>query len=71
MLPYAHHFVASNNLAIDLRLYNSNLQYEISNIISKLVSNTIPKNWFNTTKRRLIKAPPPPKNLFLLWIIRS
>jgi len=54
MLPYAHHFIAPDNIPIDLRLYNPNLQNEIGNIIYDLLSNNTPKNWFNTTKRRLI-----------------
>jgi hypothetical protein len=54
MLPYAHHFIAPDNIPIDLRLYNPNLQNEIGNIIYDLLSNNTPKNWFHTTKRRLI-----------------
>ncbi|CAF4418918.1 unnamed protein product [Rotaria sp. Silwood2] len=54
MLPYPHHFVTSNNIDIDLRLYNNDLQTKLTSIISTLLSGNTPKNWFNTTKRRLI-----------------
>lgn len=54
MLPYAHQFCAPDNIAIDLRLYDPNLQSKIQTIISQLIANALPKNWFNQTKRRLI-----------------
>ncbi|CAF4746596.1 unnamed protein product [Rotaria sp. Silwood1] len=54
MLPYPHHFVTPNNIDIDLRLYNNDLQTKLTSIISTLLSGNTPKNWFNTTKRRLI-----------------
>ncbi|CAF4783146.1 unnamed protein product, partial [Rotaria sp. Silwood2] len=54
MLPYPHHFVAPNNIDIDLRLHNNDLQTKLSSIISTLLRESTPKNWFNTTKRRLI-----------------
>jgi hypothetical protein len=54
MLPYPHHFVTPNNIDIDLRLHNNDLQTKIETIISSLLAESIPKNWFNITKRRLI-----------------
>jgi ribosomal protein S17E len=54
MFPYPHHFVTSNNIDIDLRLHNNDLQTKIGTIISSLLAESIPKNWFNITKRRLI-----------------
>ena len=54
MLPYPHHFVTPNNVDIDLRLHNRDLQTKIKSIISSLLTENTPKNWFNTTKRRLI-----------------
>jgi hypothetical protein len=54
MLPYPHHFVTPNNIDIDLRLHNNDLQTKIGTIISSLLAESIPKNWFNITKRRLI-----------------
>ena len=54
MLPYPHHFVTPNNINIDLRLHNRDLQTKIQSIISSLLTKSTPKNWFNTTKRRLI-----------------
>jgi hypothetical protein len=54
MLPYPHHFVTPNNIDIDLRLHNRDLQTRIKSIISSLLTENTPKNWFNTTKRRLI-----------------
>jgi hypothetical protein len=54
MLPYPHHFVTPNNIDIDLRLHNRDLQTKIRNIVSSLLMENTPKNWFNTTKRRLI-----------------
>ncbi|CAF5080536.1 unnamed protein product, partial [Rotaria sp. Silwood1] len=54
MLPYPHHFVTPNNIVIDLRLHNNDLQTRLSSIISTLLRESTPKNWFNTTKRRLI-----------------
>ncbi|CAF3538364.1 unnamed protein product [Adineta steineri] len=54
MLPYPHHFVTPNNIDIDLRLHNRDLQEKIRSIVSNLLTENTPKNWFNTTKRRLI-----------------
>jgi hypothetical protein len=54
MLPYPHHFVTPNNIDIDLRLHNRDLQTKIKSIISSLLTENTPKNWFHTTKRRLI-----------------
>ncbi len=54
MLPYPHHFVTPNNIDIDLRLHNRDLQTEIKYIVSSLLTENTPKNWFHTTKRRLI-----------------
>ncbi|CAF1139101.1 unnamed protein product [Rotaria sordida] len=54
MLPYSHHFVTPNNIDIDLRLHNNDLQTKLTSIVNTLLSRNIPKNWFNTTKRRLI-----------------
>jgi len=54
MLPYPHHFVTPNSIDIDLRLHNRDLQTKITWIVSSLLKNNTPKNWFNTTKRRLI-----------------
>ena len=54
MLPYPHHFVTPNNIDIDLRLYNQDLQTKISVIVSELLLQSTPKNWFHVTKRRLI-----------------
>ncbi|CAF0762309.1 unnamed protein product [Rotaria sp. Silwood1] len=54
MLPYPHHFVTPNNIDIDLRLHNNDLQTKLTSIVSTLLNGNTPKNWFNTTKRRLI-----------------
>ncbi|UJR35359.1 hypothetical protein I4U23_028116 [Adineta vaga] len=54
MLPYPHHFVTPSNIDIDLRLHNRDLQAKIGTIVSSLLYENTPKNWFNTTKRRLI-----------------
>lgn len=54
MLPYSHHFVTPANIDIDLRLHDVDLQAMIKTIISSLLAENIPKNWFSTTKRRLI-----------------
>ena len=54
MFPYPHHFVTPNHIDIDLRLHNQDLQTKIQSIVSSLLHENIPKNWFNTTKRRLI-----------------
>ncbi|CAF0965041.1 unnamed protein product [Rotaria magnacalcarata] len=54
MLPYPHHFVTPNNIEIDLRLHNKNLQTKLKSIISSLLSNNTPKGWFIAAKRRLI-----------------
>ncbi len=54
MLPYPHHFVTPNNIDIDLRLHNRDLQTKIKSIVSSLLTENTPKNWFHTTKRRLI-----------------
>jgi hypothetical protein len=54
MLPYPHHFVTPNNIDIDLRLHNRDLQTKIRYIVSSLLNDNTPKTWFNTTKRRLI-----------------
>jgi len=54
MLPYPHHFVTPNNIDIDLRLHNRDLQTKIKSIVSSLLTENTPKNWFSTTKRRLI-----------------
>ncbi|CAF5043652.1 unnamed protein product, partial [Rotaria sp. Silwood1] len=54
MLPYPHHFVTPDNIDIDLRLHNHDLQAKIKSIVSSLISKSTPKNWFATTKRKLI-----------------
>lgn len=54
MLPYPHHFVTPNNIDIDLRLHNRDLQTKVTSIVSSILKENTPKNWFNTTKRRLI-----------------
>ena len=54
MLPYPHNFITPNNIDIDLRLHNRDLQSKIKYIVSSLLTEKTPKNWFNTTKRRLI-----------------
>jgi hypothetical protein len=54
MLPYPHHFITPNNIEIDLRLHNRDLQTRIKSIVSSLLTKNTPKNWFSTTKRRLI-----------------
>ncbi|CAF4188508.1 unnamed protein product, partial [Rotaria sp. Silwood2] len=54
MLPYPHHFVTPNNIDIDLRVHNYDLQRKLTSIVSTLLNGNTPKNWFNTTKRRLI-----------------
>jgi hypothetical protein len=54
MLPYPHRFVTPNNIEIDLRLHNRDLQTRIKSIVSSLLIENTPKNWFNITKRRLI-----------------
>ncbi|CAF3352002.1 unnamed protein product [Rotaria socialis] len=54
MLPYPHHFVTPNNIEIDLRLHNKNLQTKLKSIISSVLSNNTPRSWFIAAKRRLI-----------------
>ena len=54
MLPYPHQFVTPNNNNIDLRLHNHDLQTKIQDIVSILLIENTPKNWYNVTKRRLI-----------------
>ncbi|CAF1379311.1 unnamed protein product, partial [Didymodactylos carnosus] len=54
MLPFPHCFTTPNNIDIDLRLHNRDLQIKIQQTVAELVSNSTPKTWFNTTKRRLI-----------------
>ncbi|CAF0780260.1 unnamed protein product [Adineta ricciae] len=54
MLPYPHHFVTPSNTDIDLRLHNRDMQNKIQEIVSSLLKEQTPKNWFNSTKRRLI-----------------
>jgi secreted Zn-dependent insulinase-like peptidase len=54
MLPYPHRFITPNNIDIDLRLYNHDLQRQIQPILSDLLSNNTSKNGFTTAKRRLI-----------------
>ncbi|CAF4445277.1 unnamed protein product, partial [Rotaria magnacalcarata] len=54
MLPYPHHFVTPDNIEVDFRLHNHDLQAKLQSIVSSLISTSIPKHWFATTKRRLI-----------------
>ncbi|CAF5160563.1 unnamed protein product [Rotaria sp. Silwood1] len=68
MLPYPHHFVTPDNIDIDLRLHNHDLQAKIKSIVSSLISKSTPKNWFATTKRKLINQY---KSKFLLSSIQN
>lgn len=54
MHPYPHHFITPNNIHIDLRLYNSDLRKKLDPIVDSIINRSIPKNWFNNNKRRLI-----------------
>lgn len=54
MLQYPHNFVTPNNVDIDLRLHNQELQTKARRIINSLLNTHTPKSWFITTKRKLI-----------------
>ncbi len=68
MLPYAHHFVTPSNIDIDLRLHNRDLQIKIQSIVSYILTKNTPKNWFNTTKRRLINQYKRKFSLIIIYL---
>ncbi|CAF4021775.1 unnamed protein product, partial [Rotaria sp. Silwood1] len=54
MLPYPHHFVTPDNIDIDLRLHNHDLQAKIKSIVSSLISKSTPKNCIQNASLILI-----------------
>ncbi|CAF4147077.1 unnamed protein product, partial [Rotaria magnacalcarata] len=46
MLPYPHHFVTPDNIEVDFRLHNHDLQAKLQSIVSSLISTSIPKHCY-------------------------